>query len=111
MKQINKIITAIFIFIISGCSTISGNHTPQTVYITVHENGQCTVQNKTVPIAKIAKAVKSTGANKNTRISITIPKDIDNVDTKKIINNLAVEGYIKIYFHTPREAISYVNKK
>ena len=73
-------------------------------------SGKCQIDNQIVPISKIVKEIKSAGARKDSRIAITVPKDLNYSSVKKVLSTLAEAGYMKVHLQNPRESISYVNE-
>ena len=103
------IISLVAMLAITGCSTLMKPSKPKTININMTHSGRCHIENKIVPVSEINKCVKAAGANKNSRIIITVPKDINNITVKNILVTLSEGGYRKVHLQKPLEAVAYVN--
>ena len=108
--KIITIISLVAMLAITGCSTLMKPSKPKIIDIKVTHSGKCQIENKIVPISEINKEVKSAGGSRESRIAITVPKDMSYETVKEVLNILSEGGYRKVHLKKPLEAVAYVNE-
>lgn len=108
IKIINTI-SLIALLCITGCSTLSQSSNPKTINMQITHSGKCQIENKIVSIPQLPRAIKSAGGSSESRIVISVQKDVNYVTVKEILRTLSDSGYVKVHMQTPRQATSYIN--